>query len=155
MLKDKIKQIRSSIVAIGFNPDPQRVTIIGSGFCVSNDGKILTAAHLYNNLKEDQIKNLKANVMVEQGDKDLERYGWQPISLVNKNDVDDWAIFQVDGYKETLLNKLTMANSDDVEVGQDVYFIGFPYAAQLINEGFGLTLVVNKGVVSNIKRDGR
>ena len=47
-----------------------------------------------------------------------------------------------------------MGDSDKVELGQDVYFIGFPYAAQLINDGFGITLVVNRGIISNIKRDG-
>ena len=40
------------------------------------------------------------------------------------------------------------------DINEDVYFIGFPYAAQLINDGFGVTLVVNKSIISNIKRDG-
>ena len=33
--------------------------------------------------------------------------------------------------------------------------MGFPYAANLINEGFGITLIVNKAIISNIKRDGK
>lgn len=153
-LNKKIKEVKNSIVAIGFNPNPQQITIVGSGFAVSNDGKILTAVHLYNQLNEEQIKNLKANVMTEQMNNDLERYKWIPIKLINKNDKDDLAVFQLEEYKGTLLTKLDLGDSDKIEIGQEVYFIGFPYAAQLMNEGFGVTLVVNKGIISNIKRDG-
>lgn len=154
-LKEKIKKVRSSIVAIGFNPNPQQVTIIGSGFAISNDGKIISAAHLYNRLNEEQVKNLKANILVERGDFELERYMWLPITLINKNDENDIAIFQIQSNQKTLFNKVEIGDSDNVEVGDEVYFIGFPYAAQLINEGFGITLIVNKSTVSNIKRSGK
>lgn len=153
-LQRNIKEIKSSIVAIGFNPNPQQITILGSGFCVSDDGKILTAAHLYNKLNDEQRKNLKANVMVKQLDKELEQYKWIPVSLINKDDKNDIAVFQLEDYKNTLLKKIEFGDSEKIEIGQEVYFIGFPYAAQLMNEGFGVTLVVNRGIVSNIKRDG-
>ena len=153
-LRESINKIRSSIVAIGFNPNPQQITIVGSGFCISNDGKILSSAHLYNPLDENQKRNLKAFVMVEQKENDLEAYRWIPISLVDKNDQNDLAVFQLESYKDTLLKKLELGDSEKVEVGQEAYFIGFPYAAQLINDGFGVTLVVNKTIISNIKKDG-
>ena len=154
-LQEKIKEVKKSIVAIGFNPSPQQITIIGSGFAVSDDGKILSAAHLYNKLTEEQRNNLKAFILVEQGPLEFERYSWFPITLINKSDADDSALFQLStGDQKTLLNKLEIGDSEKVDIGQDVYFIGFPYATQLINEGFGLTLVINKGIISNIKRDG-
>ena len=150
----KIKEVKTSIVAIGFNPNPQQITIIGSGFCISGDGKILAAAHLYNQLNEGQRKNLKAFTMIEQKQNNLERYQWKSISLINKVDSDDIALFQLDAYENTLLKNLKLGDSEQVNVGQNAYFIGFPYAAQLINDGFGVTLIVNKTIVSNIKRDG-
>ena len=153
-LTQKIKKVRSSIVAIGFEPGPNRITIIGSGFAVSNNGRILSAAHLYNQLNDEQIKNLKADVMTEQMSNGSERYRWIPIKLIDKDDENDVAIFQLEEYRETLLKELDLGDSEEVEIGQEVYFIGFPYAAQLMNDGFGITLIVNKGIISNIKRDG-
>jgi len=153
-LKEQIKEVKKSIVAIGFNPTENQITILGSGF-ISN-GKIITCAHLLNNLGEEQIKNLKANVLVEQLGKELERYKWMPIKEVSKDVKNDLAVFEFSEEKPQDLQNLNLklADSDNIEAGQDVYFIGFPYAAQLINDGFGITLVVNKGIVSNIKRDG-
>ena len=81
-------------------------------------------------------------------------YQWKSIKLISKNDSDDIALFQLDEYKDTLLRKLELGDSEQIEVGQEAYFIGFPYAAQLINDGFGVTLIANKTIVSNIKRDG-
>ena len=155
---EKIKKIKSAVVAIGFNPNPQQVTIIGSGFIVSEDGKVITSAHLFNNLSDEQIKNLRANILVEEKDKDLEIYKWIPLILDKKNIniKDDIAVLALDlsQEKNLKLNKLELGDSENVEIGQEAYFIGFPYAAQLMNSGFGVTLIVNKGIVSNIKRDG-
>ena len=154
-LKDKIKEIRSSVVALGFNPNPQQITIVGSGFCISNNGKILSVAHLYSLLNEEQRKNLKAFVMVEQKSDNLEAYRWIPLDFVVKDDENDLAVFQLENYQQTLLKPLELGDSERVEVGQDAYFLGFPYAAQLINDGFGVTLIVNRTIVSNVKREGQ
>lgn len=151
----QIEEVKKSIVAIGFTPDPQQITIVGSGFAVSDDGKILTAGHLYNQLNETQRQNLKANVMNGKIQDDVESYKWLPITLIKKDDANDLALFQLDNeYKNTMLAKLGLGDSDKIEIGQEAYFIGFPYAAQLINDGFGLTLITGKGIISNIKRDG-
>lgn len=154
-IQTKIIEAKKSIVAIGFNPDAQSMTIVGSGFIISKEGKILSAAHLYNQLNEEQIKNLKANVLIEQGDLEFERYTWMPIKLLNKNDEDDIALFQLQGKIEAVVKELEIGDSDKIEIGQEIYFIGFPYAARLMKEGFGITLIVNRGIISNIKRSGK
>lgn len=156
-LQEKIKDVRQGIVAIGFNPSPDKITILGSGFVSDKFGKIITCAHLLNNLTEEQIKSLKANVMIEQPGKDLEVYKWIPIKISDKEKnvsvKNDLAVFQLEEIPQNI-KFLDIGDSEQVEIGQETYFIGFPYAAQLINDGFGITLVVNKGIISNIKRDG-
>ena len=153
-LNKKIKQVKNSIIAIGFKPSPDKVTIIGSGFAVSDSGKILSAAHLYKNLKPEYIPNLMGLVMEREEKEGLIHYKWLPLKLIKKEDKDDVALFQIEEYENTLLRKLELGDSEKIEVGEDVYFVGFPYAAQLINDRFGVTLIVNKGIISNIKRDG-
>jgi serine protease Do len=153
-LKDRIKKIRSSIIAIGFKPNPNQVTIIGSGFAVTNDGKILSAAHLYKQLAPEQKENLLGMAMTGQEENGSESYTWLSLKLVKSDDKNDMALFQIENFEKTFLKPLELDNSEKIEVGDEVYFIGFPYAAQLINDGFGITLIVNKTIISNIKRDG-
>ena len=153
-LKDKIKKIRPSIIAIGFRPEPKKITIIGSGFAISNDGKILSSAHLYNKLKPEHIPSLMGLVMEREEKNRLTHYKWLSLELIKKENKDDVALFQIKDHENTLLKKLSLGDSEKIEVGEDVYFIGFPYAAQLINDKFGVTLIVNKGIISNIRRDG-
>lgn len=153
-LTDKIEQVKQSIVAIGFSPEPNKITIIGSGFCVSNDGKILSSAHLYNKLKPEQIEALKGMAMTKKEESGLEHYTWLSLKLIKKEDKNDVALFQIEDYNKTLLKPLELGDSEKVEVGDEAYFIGFPYAARLINDGFGITLIVNKTIISNIKQDG-
>lgn len=153
-LKENIRRIRQSIIAIGFRPNLNQVTIVGSGFCVGGDGKVLSSAHLYNQLKPEQIDALVGMAMTKQEENGMEHYTWLPLKLIKKEDKDDMALLQIEDYEKTLLEPLELGDSEEIEVGDDVYFIGFPYAAQLINDGFGITLIVNRGIISNIKRDG-
>lgn len=153
-LKQKIKKNKSSIIAIGFRHSPTQITIIGSGFAISDDGKILSAAHLCKNLTPEQINTLMGMAIVKQDENGLEHYVWLPLKEISNNDKNDIALFQLHNYDKTLIKPLELGDSEKVELGDEAYFIGFPYAAQLINDGFGITLIVNKTIISNIKMDG-
>lgn len=153
-LKEKIKKVRCSVIAIGFSPAPNQMTITGSGFCVSDNGKILTTAHIYNQTPPQFQSKLMGMVMTKQESNGLEHYSWFPLGFIKKEDKDDIVLFQIADYEKTLLKPLELGDSEKVEVGQEAYFIGFPYAAQLINDKFGITLIVNRAIISNIKQDG-
>lgn len=151
-LPNKIKRIKSAVVAIGLKRPNSRFTILGSGFCISNNGEIVTAAHLFNNFNDQQITEISAFVLKKQEGADFEQYIWIDASIITREVQNDIAILQLsDEYKTSLLTPINIGDSQKVQVGQDVYYIGFPYAAQLINDGFGVTLIANKGMVSNIK----
>ncbi|MFA5355393.1 MAG: serine protease [Candidatus Paceibacterota bacterium] len=152
-LKDKINNTRSSIIAIGFKPNANQVTILGSGFCVGKQGEILSAFHLSAKLTDEQKAGLLGMAMVKH-DQKLETYSWFPLEIVVTNERNDLAVLRMKDYEKTLLKPLELDDSEKVEVGDEAYFIGFPYAAQLINDGFGITLIANRTMISNIKRDG-
>ncbi|NQU99612.1 MAG: trypsin-like peptidase domain-containing protein [Parcubacteria group bacterium] len=154
MLKDNIKKVKNSIIAIGFKSTKDQIVIMGSGFAIGKNGRILTAAHLYNQLALEKVKNLVGMVIAKQEKNGLDYYTWLPLELIKKDDKNDIALFQLKDYKKTLITPLDLGDSEKIEVGDEAYFIGFPYAAQLINDKFGITLIVNKTIISNIKRDG-
>lgn len=153
-LKEKIKKTRNSVIAIGFKPAENQITIIGSGFCVGNSGEILSAAHLSIKLSEDQKKNLFGMAMVKQEVEGLETYNWLPLEIIRTDEKNDLALLKIKDFEKTFLKPLELDDSERIEIGDEAYFVGFPYAAQLIKDGFGVTLIVNKTIVSNIKRDG-
>jgi len=154
MLKDNIKKVKNSIIAIGFKPTQNQITIVGSGFAIDKNGRILTAAHLYNQLTPEKIRNLVGMAITKQEKNGLNYYTWLPLELIKKDDKNDIALFQLKDYDKTLITPLDLGDSEKIEVGDEVCFVGFPYAAQLINDGFGITLIVNKAIISNIKQDG-
>ncbi|MCH7605016.1 trypsin-like peptidase domain-containing protein [Patescibacteria group bacterium] len=152
-LTKKIKEVKNSIVAVGIKISDDKVKIIGSGFCVAEQGKILSAAHLFVKVPPEQLQSLVSLAVTQDKEKGLEYYNWLPLKLLKKDDQQDVALLQLERSDETLMKPLELGDSDKVEAGQDTYFIGYPYAALLVNEGFGVTRLVNKGIVSSVKRN--
>lgn len=153
-MKGKIGDVKESIVGIAYRSSPEQAVILGSGFFVSDDGTILTSAHIYNQTPKEYLSNLCAIVMSKRDAHGGEEYAWLPINLVSKDDRNDIAFFKTDRRQETYPKPLMLGDSDKVELGDDVYFMGFPYAGNLMNEGWGITLIANRGMISNIKLDG-
>jgi len=149
-----IKEISPSIIAIGLKQTENELVILGSGFSISKEGKILSAAHIYNQIKPEQKENLIGMAMTKREKNGLETYTWFPLELIKSDDKNDVALFNMKDFDKTLLSPLDLSDSEKVEIGDEAYFIGFPYAAQMINDGFGITLIVNKTIISNIKQDG-
>ena len=94
-LQQKIKEIRSSIVAVGYSPGQNQINISGSGFCISDDGKILTSAHVYNQTPPQFQNKMMAMVMNKQDPNGLEHYIWLSIFFIKKDDQTDVALFQI------------------------------------------------------------
>ncbi len=152
-LVENIKKVKNSIVAIGIKKGTDQINIIGSGFCVLDNSHILTASHLFQNFDEEQIKNIGCMV-VNVDDGKLISYSWKDLELVEKQIENDAAILKLKDNKNTLLTPIEIDFSESTLEGSDVYYIGFPYAVNLIKEGLGMTLITNKGIISSIKRKG-
>lgn len=154
-LKQKIKNIKNSIVSVGILNGDQ-LNILGSGFCAINTQHIITASHLFNNFSPEQLEKLGCMVVSSETSVGLTHYEWFPAEIINKSPENDTAVLKLkDSDRKNLLKPLEIDFSEDVSEGQDVYFIGFPYAANLMKDGFGVTLIVNKGIISSVKRKGQ
>jgi len=99
----------------------------GTGFIISNDGYIVTNAHV--------MENAKAATIIT--------YDGKPnrVSLIGMDNVMDIALLKID--KKT--QPLTLADSDKVQVGIKVIAIGNP---------LGLQFSVSEGIVSAVHREG-
>lgn len=154
-LKQKIKDIKNSVVAIGTLTGDQ-LNILGSGFCVQDDKHIMTAAHLIQNFSPEQLNNLGCMAVSADSEDLILKYTWFSVEVVSKSPENDMAILKLKtNAQKNLLKPLETSFSESIAEGQDVYFIGFPYAANLIKDGFGVSLIVNKAIISSVKRKGQ
>ena len=102
----------------------------GSGFLISEDGKILTNSHVVTNDRQLEVTL-----------SDQTRY---PAKLITRDEANDLAMIQITPRKK--LTWLRLGDSDGLQVGQKVLAIGNP---------FGLNGTLTTGVVSSLGRSIR
>ena len=101
----------------------------GSGFVISDDGYILTNAHVI-----EGANSIK--VTFESGDT-------FSATLVGTEEDNDLAVIKIE--TPYVLNPVVMGDSDEVIIGEDVFAIGNPLGE--------LTFSITKGIVSAINRE--
>ncbi len=119
------EQLRRSTVQIETGPGRVRSRSAGSGFIVKSEGVIVTNAHVVNSM---EAGSARPNVRLWDG-------SVFPATVESRNTRRDLAVLRI----STLgLTPLTLANSDEVRVGELVIAVGNP---------FGFTGAVTTGVV--------
>lgn len=124
----------------------------GTCFVAGEKGKILTCAHLYNKLSEQEKEQLFVSLPVEKKGR-LTKYGEHKLSLIAKDDENDVALFQADKLP-SFIKPIPMGNDEIIVAGDDVGFVGFPIATSLLNMGWGITLSANKCIIGAVKWRG-
>jgi S1-C subfamily serine protease len=121
------KRVSASVVVIQGKTDSGDV--LGSGFIISKDGKIVTNLHV--------IKDMKtANVQLASGEI------FDSISVLATDERRDLAVVHVAGFD---LAALDLGNSDSVTVGEPVVVVGSPR---------GLEGTVTAGILSSVRDSG-
>lgn len=121
-INNNIDNIRSSVITI-FAGDGH-----GSGFYISNDGYILTNAHVVGGAKFVKIKLLTGREILGE--------------VLRKNDKRDIALIKA----EESFSAGIPIDTKPVNIGEEVYAVGSP-----LDERFSTTL--SKGIVSNYYND--
>src|SRR5262245_45597967 len=103
-------------------------TVLGSGFLVSSDGKIVTNLHVVRDLKSGAVRLPTGEV-------------YDNFRVVAFDERKDLAVIRIAGFE---LPNLAMGNSNEVKPGETVIAIGNPDA---------LSGTVTKGIVSAIRDD--
>lgn len=124
--ENKLSETRSSVVTIvsGLDTESGLLTtdvVVGSGFCYSDDGKILTN---YHNITSDNITIITSDNQMSSA------------TLIAKNETYDIAIIKANNVN---LKAIKFGNSDDCKIGESVFSISTPISTYLKNtysEGF-------------------
>jgi TonB family protein len=119
--------VSPSVVVISGKTDSGEV--LGSGFIVSRDGRIITNHHVIRRMKA-------ASVRLANGAK------FDEVSILAENEKWDLAVVQIAGHD---LPVLDMGNSDSLAVGEPVVVVGSPR---------GLEGTVTAGVLSSVRDIG-
>ncbi len=110
-------------------PIPKNQVSSGSGFIISNDGYIITNAHVVSGANEIEIQ-LSDDAII-------------PAELVGIDQSSDMAVIKVDLGKHNF-TVLTLGNSKNIDVGQSVFAIGNP---------LGLDRSMSRGIISALNRE--
>ena len=124
---DSIVTIQTEVITQNFFQQAVGV-VMGSGFVISEDGYILTNAHVIEGAT-------KINVTFASGDT-------FEAQVVGKEEDNDLAVIKIEPTFE--LKPVVMGNSDAIVIGEDVFAIGNPLGE--------LTFSITKGIVSAIDR---
>ncbi len=106
--------------------------VSGSGFIVTSDGYIVTNYHV---IADAYTENYKVSVMLYNGDK-------FDAKIVGVEEANDIAVLKIDA---TGLSAASLGNSDNLQVGENVYAIGNPLGE--------LSFSITSGMVSALDRD--
>ncbi|MSR47046.1 MAG: trypsin-like serine protease [Planctomycetes bacterium] len=136
-VRDAVLQFGEGVVLIK-NPSS-----LGSGFIISEDGYIVTNAHVVQGETEVTV-----TVYKKVGEQ-IEKKAYERVRIVAVNPQVDLALLKIDAEElgETKLTKVFLGDIDTVGQGQSVFAVGAPE---------GLERSVSEGIVSttNRERDG-
>ncbi len=133
----------------------KRISVRGTGFIITEDGKFITNAHVYKKIPEKEMQYIGVSVPGETNEKNLTRYDRYKVELLKIDEDNDVALMKIvtdKPIKFSVVEKLE--DSESVKEGEEIVYIGYPLATEMLNMGFGLTMTTNKCIISSIKRRG-
>lgn len=158
-ISEIIKKNKNSVILVDiFIPrenNKNKLSIRGTGFIVSKDGKFITSAHVYKNVPENERQYLGVKVPTGTDEKGIVHYKRYNINLLKIDEENDLALMEIVSKSgENFVLVKEFGSSESVREGDEVIFLGYPLALRLITMGFGITMSANKCIISSIKRRG-
>jgi serine protease Do len=130
------------------------ISIRGTGFIIAKDGKFITCAHVYESIPKEDLEYLGVAVRSETNDKGITSYKRYKTKLLKLDKENDVALMQIISDLSNFKPVEEMEIEKVPEEGQEVIFIGYPLATELLSMQFGITMTTNKCIISSVKRKG-
>lgn len=156
-LKEKIQKVKPAIgLIVVHDNETNKFNIRGTGFLISQKGQLITNWHVCGSVPADEIQNLMIMLPEKTDNKGVTNYKSHKVSVVEKDKENDIALLQIandQGLKFDYISDIEYADGVYKE-GEEAVFLGYPLAAELIQMQFGITMTVNRCIVSCSKRRG-
>lgn len=130
---DQVVGITTSYTSYGYFGNTQTGTISGSGFVLSEDGYIVTNYHVVQTANE---RNLPITVVLHDGSE-------YEASIVGTEDVNDLAVLKIEA---TGLTPAKFGNSDELQVGDEIYAVGNPLGELEYSMSTGHVSALNRSI---------
>ncbi len=132
----------------------KQISIRGTGFIISEDGKFVTNAHVYKQIPESELPHIGVSVPGETDKNNLTHYNRYKTKLLKLDEENDLALMQIEGVEKKFDIVSKIGDAEKVKEGDEVVYIGYPLATEMLNMGFGITMTTNKCIISSVKRRG-
>lgn len=130
-----------------------QVSIRGTGFIISKDGKFITNAHVYKELPENEKQHLMVKIMDKDDAKGIFHYKNYKAELLKIDDENDIAFMQIINEEKIEFEVISdFENSESLKEGNEAIFMGYPLATEFLSMGFGITMISNSCIISSVKR---
>ncbi len=151
--KNKKAVILIDVLIPGEN-NQSKVSIRGTGFIISPDGKFITCSHVYKQIPENELPYAGVSVPGETDQKKITHYDRYKTKLLEKDEENDIAVMQIvtDSNKKNFSAIEGFGDSEQVNEGDEVIFMGYPLATELLTMKFGITMSANHCIISSVKR---
>jgi len=151
-----IEKNKKSIILIALyipgTENQGRVSIRGTGFIISEDGKFITCGHVYKQIPQSEMQYLEVSVPGKTDEKGLTHYDRYKVKLLEIDEENDLALMQIISDKINFEPVEEFGDSESVKEGDEVVFIGYPLATELLSMQFGITMSTNHCIISSVKR---
>jgi S1-C subfamily serine protease len=155
-----IEQNKNSIILIAlYIPEPEKtnqgkVSIRGTGFIVSSDGKFITCGHVYKQIPPNELPYLEVSAVGKTDERGITHYDRYKAKLLKIDEENDLALMQIISDKNNFDVIKGFGESESVKEGDEVVFMGYPLATELLGMQFGITMSTNHCIISSVKRRG-
>lgn len=139
-LSSTIAKVKPSVVIVGTykTTNSPRFSLRGTGFVVGNGNLVITNAHVLAQLAAEDVQAVLV-IQIRVGPNELQM---RPTTVLEVDKLHDLVLLRFEGPAAPALN---VRDSDSVQEGQAIAFMGFPIGGAL-----GFSPVTHRGMVSSI-----
>lgn len=154
-----VEKYKQSIIFLAVNRpgenNQRKISIRGTGFIISEDGQFITCAHVYKQIPQDDLPFLEAAapIMFDSKTK-MTTYKADKIKSLFTDEENDLILMKIGDYQNGFVSVNAISDPEQVKEGDEIVFIGYPLATELLAMGFGITKSTNHGIISSVKRRG-